>query len=142
MQGVRTADFADGGLGPAPITASVTITSKPTWTSSPFGSTADAPRWPRSRPCWGSPRASMAPRPTTCCTVRSQPDRQNVAYALRSSRPLVRARVPGVSLRVAGLLHQPRPVGGRDLDARAGLGGVAAGELRVLDDGQLLDLRA
>src|SRR6266851_1366036 len=62
----------------APITASVTITSKPTWTSSPFGSTAGAPRWPRSRPCWGSPRASMAPRPTTCCTVRSQPDRQNL----------------------------------------------------------------
>jgi len=62
-------------------------------------------------------------------------------YRLRSSRPLVRARVPGVSLRVAGLLHQPPPVGGRDRDARAGLGGVAAGELRVLDDGQLLDQR-
>jgi hypothetical protein len=29
-----------------------------------------------SRPCWASLPASTAPRPTTCCTVRSQPDRQ------------------------------------------------------------------
>src|SRR5712692_1755737 len=63
-----------------PTTASATTTSKPTWTSSPSASTDGVPRWPPSRLCWDSPRASMALRPTTCCTLRSQPDRHNGLY--------------------------------------------------------------
>ena len=60
----------------APTTASGTITSRPTWTSSPFVSTGGAPRWRPSKPCSALPRAPTDPRPTRCCPLRSQPDRQ------------------------------------------------------------------
>src|SRR5207245_212790 len=66
----------------APTTASATTTSRCTSTSSPSASTAGGPRWPPSRPSSVSPPASTARRPTTCCTVRSQPDRQNACYGL------------------------------------------------------------
>src|SRR3989454_3754844 len=70
--------LATSRLGsPAPTTASATTTSRCTSTSSPSASTAGGPRWPPSRPSSVSPPASTARRPTTCCTVRSQPDRQN-----------------------------------------------------------------
>src|SRR2546422_5637128 len=69
--------LATSRLGsPAPTTASATTTSRCTSTSSPSASTAGGPRWPPSRPSSVSPPASTARRPTTCCTVRSQPDRQ------------------------------------------------------------------
>lgn len=72
-----TAPSATSRLGfAAPTTASVTITSSPTWTSSPFVSTGGAPRWRPSRPSSALPRAPTDPRPTRCCTLRSQPDRQ------------------------------------------------------------------
>src|SRR6266851_2554056 len=56
--------------------ASVTTTSRRTWTSSRSASTVGAPRWPPSRRCWASPRRFRSRRPTRCCTLRSQPDRQ------------------------------------------------------------------
>jgi hypothetical protein len=68
----------------APTTASVTITSRHTWTSSPFVSTGGARRWRPSRPFSALPRAPTDPRPTRCCTLRSQPDRQLSAYQTRA----------------------------------------------------------
>ncbi len=64
----------------APTTASVTTTSRPTWTSSPSASTGGAPRWRPSRPCSASPRAFMDLRRTTGCTLRSQPDKHKGLY--------------------------------------------------------------
>src|SRR5881296_2660320 len=73
--------LATSRLGsPAPTTASATTTSRCTSTSSPSASTAGGPRWPPSRPSSVSPPASTARRPTTCCTVRSQPDRKNKCF--------------------------------------------------------------
>src|SRR2546428_12007891 len=81
--------WAPSRLGsPAPTTASATTTSRCPSTSSPPASTAGGPRWPPSRPSSVSPPASTARRPTTCCTVRSQPDRQklpNQAYVRYST---------------------------------------------------------
>src|SRR5437867_3855647 len=51
--------------------------------SSPSASTVGGRRWPPSRRSSASPRASTAQQPTTCCTVRSQPDRQNLGYRRR-----------------------------------------------------------
>src|SRR5713226_8493426 len=62
--------------------ASVTTTSRRTWTSSRSASTVGAPRWRPSRRCWASPRRFMGRRPTRCCTLRSQPDRQNIYFAI------------------------------------------------------------
>src|SRR2546422_7672206 len=77
-----------------PTMVSATITSKHTWMSSPSASTGGVSRWPPSRPCWDSLRASTARRPTICCTLRSQPDRHNGLYVGYAPWPSYRTSLP------------------------------------------------